>query len=83
MSALTLGLLIALFAVLAAEFVNGWTDAPNAIATVISTGVMTPRQAIVMAVVMNTLGAAAGTAVAQPAGGLNRAGDSLADQRSR
>src|SRR5437870_4353860 len=64
MSALTIGLVIALTAVLAAEFVNGWTDAPNAIATVISTGVMTPRQAVVMAVVMNTVGAMAGTAVA-------------------
>ena len=52
MSGLTLGLAIALFAVLVAEFVNGWTDAPNAIATVVSTGVMTPRQAILMAVVM-------------------------------
>jgi PiT family inorganic phosphate transporter len=64
MNALTIGLVIALVAVLAAEFVNGWTDAPNAIATVISTGVMTPRQAVVMAVVMNTVGAMAGTAVA-------------------
>ena len=64
MSALTVGLVIALIAVLAAEFVNGWTDAPNAIATVISTGVMTPRQAVVMAVIMNTVGAMAGTAVA-------------------
>lgn len=68
MSALTIGLVIALAMVLAAEFVNGWTDAPNAIATVISTGVMTPRQAIVMAVIMNTLGAAAGTAVAATVG---------------
>lgn len=68
MSALTLGLAIALFAVLAAEFVNGWTDAPNAIATVVSTGVMTPRQAIAMAVIMNTVGAMAGTAVAATVG---------------
>ena len=64
MSALTIGLVIALFAVLAAEFVNGWTDAPNAIATAISTGVMTPRQAVVMAVIMNTIGAMSGVAVA-------------------
>lgn len=64
MSTISIGLLIALFAVLAAEFVNGWTDAPNAIATVVSTGVMTPRQAVVMAVVLNTIGAMAGTAVA-------------------
>ena len=68
MSALTLGLAIALFAVLAAEFVNGWTDAPNAIATVVSTGVMMPRQAIAMVVIMNTVGAMAGTAVAATVG---------------
>lgn len=68
MTALTLGLLIALFFVLAAEFVNGWTDAPNAIATVISTGVMTPRQAVVMAVIFNTIGAMSGTAVAATVG---------------
>ena len=68
MVVLTIGLLIALFAVLSAEFVNGWTDAPNAIATVISTGVMTPRQAVIMAVVFNTIGAMAGTAVAATVG---------------
>ena len=68
MDALTIGLAFALFAVLAAEFVNGWTDAPNAIATVVSTGVMTARQAIVMAVIMNTVGAMAGTAVAATVG---------------
>ena len=65
---LTLGLAVALFTVLAAEFVNGWTDAPNAIATVVSTGVMSPRTAIVMAVVLNTVGAMAGTAVATTVG---------------
>ena len=68
MMVLTLGLAIALFAVLAAEFVNGWTDAPNAIATVVSTGVMTARQAIIMAVIFNTIGAMAGTAVAATVG---------------
>lgn len=68
MSALTIGLAIALLAVLAAEFVNGWTDAPNAIATVVSTGVMTPRAAVIMAVIFNTIGAMAGTAVATTVG---------------
>jgi PiT family inorganic phosphate transporter len=68
MDALTTGVVIALLAVLAAEFVNGWTDAPNAIATVVSTGVMLPRTAILMAVVMNTLGAMSGTAVATTVG---------------
>jgi inorganic phosphate transporter, PiT family len=68
MEMLTAGVVIALVAVLAAEFVNGWTDAPNAIATVVSTGVMTPRAAILMAVVLNTVGAMAGTAVATTVG---------------
>ncbi len=65
---LTLGLLIALTAVLVAEFINGWTDAPNAIATVVSTGVMSPRAAIAMAVIFNIVGAMAGTAVAATVG---------------
>jgi inorganic phosphate transporter, PiT family len=65
---LTTALLIALFLVLAAEFVNGWTDAPNVIATVVSTGVMSPRSAVLMAVVLNTVGAMAGTAVASTVG---------------
>lgn len=68
MDVVTVGLAIALFTVLAAEFINGWTDAPNAIATVISTGVMSPRLAIFMAVVMNTVGAMSGTAVAATVG---------------
>lgn len=68
MEGLTIGVAIALMAVLAAEFVNGWTDAPNAIATVVSTNVMTPRSAILMAVIFNTLGAMAGTAVAATVG---------------
>jgi PiT family inorganic phosphate transporter len=68
MEAVTPWLLVALTAVLIAEFVNGWTDAPNAIATVVSTGVLTPKIAIVMAVVLNTLGAMAGTAVAATVG---------------
>lgn len=68
MSWLTVGLLVALFAVLWAEFINGWTDAPNAIATVVSTGVMSPRNAVLMAVILNTIGAMAGTAVAATVG---------------
>jgi PiT family inorganic phosphate transporter len=61
---LTLGLVLVLVLVLAAEFVNGWTDAPNAIATVVSTRVLSPRKAIVMATILNMVGAFAGTAVA-------------------
>jgi inorganic phosphate transporter, PiT family len=68
MTTLTIALAVALTAVLIAEFINGWTDAPNAIATVVSTGVMAPRSAIAMAVVLNAIGAMAGTAVAATVG---------------
>ena len=57
-----------LLLVLAAEFVNGWTDAPNAIATVISTRVLSPYQALIMATVLNVVGTMSGTAVAATIG---------------
>lgn len=44
------------FLVLAVILVNGWTDAPNAIATCISTRSIDPRSAIIMATVFNFLG---------------------------
>jgi PiT family inorganic phosphate transporter len=51
--------------VLAAEFLNGVTDAPNAIATVVSTRVLPPLAAVGMAAIFNLAGAiATGTAVA-------------------
>lgn len=43
--------------------VNGWTDAPNAIATCVSTRSMTPRNAIIMATIMNFLGIVVMTSV--------------------
>lgn len=55
---------VVLLLVLAAEFVNGWTDAPNAIATVVSTRVLAPYKALLMASVLNAVGAMSGTAVA-------------------
>ncbi len=62
------GVLLVLALVLAAEFVNGWTDAPNSIATVVSTRVLSPFQALAMASVLNVLGAMSGTAVAATIG---------------
>ena len=47
------------------EFANGWTDAPNSIATVVSTRVLRPFPAVIMAGTLNLLGALAGTAVAE------------------
>src|SRR4030043_2343391 len=62
-------LIVALLLVLAAEFVNGWTDAPNAIATVVSTHALSPLQAVTMAAVLNIVGAlVTGTAVATTIG---------------
>jgi PiT family inorganic phosphate transporter len=48
------------------EFANGWTDAPNSIATVVSTRVLRPLHAVLMAGVLNLVGAlVVGTAVAK------------------
>ena len=47
------------------EYINGFHDTANSIATVVSTKVLTPRQAVVLAATTNLLGALWGTAVAQ------------------
>lgn len=49
-------LIAALLLVCASIFVNGWTDAPNAIATVVSTRVLHPRVAVIMATFFNLVG---------------------------
>ncbi len=50
------------------EYINGFHDAANAIATVVSTKVLTPRQAIAMAAFFNLTGALLGGAVASTIG---------------
>ncbi|MEO5958748.1 MAG: inorganic phosphate transporter, partial [Opitutaceae bacterium] len=57
--------LLVLLAALIFEYVNGFHDTANAIATVVSTKVLTPRQAIVWAAFWNLIGALWGTAVAK------------------
>jgi PiT family inorganic phosphate transporter len=58
-----------LLLVLGAEFVNGWTDSPNAIATIVSTRVLSPGKAVIMAAVLNLVGTiVTGTAVAATIG---------------
>ncbi len=65
----SLGFLIFAFvAILLFEAVNGWTDAPNAVATVISTRALPPLPAVGMAAVLNLAGVFAGTAVATTIG---------------
>jgi len=46
-------------------YTNGFHDTANAIATVVGTKVLTPRQAIVLATVMNLIGAMVGASVAK------------------
>ena len=53
---------------IAFEFVNGFHDAANAIATVVATRVLTPLQAILMAGALNFVGALTGEAVAKTVG---------------
>ncbi|MGQ9780167.1 MAG: anion permease [Bacillota bacterium] len=62
------GLLLVLLLILGSEFVNGWTDAPNAIATVVSTRVLKPRTAVALATVCNVIGAFYGREVARTIG---------------
>lgn len=50
------------------DFINGFHDAANAVATVVSTGVLPMRTAILLAAVLNFLGALTGTAVAATIG---------------
>lgn len=50
-------LVVVVVLMLAVIFVNGWTDAPNAIATAVSTRVLSPKSAVRMAVVFNFFGA--------------------------
>ena len=67
--ATSLAFLIAVIVIaLAFDFANGFNDAANAIATVISTRVMSPLVAVIMAGGMNFLGAITGTAVAKTVG---------------
>lgn len=50
---------------LAFDFTNGFHDAANAIATVVATKALTMRQALVMAAILNIIGAFFATAVAK------------------
>jgi PiT family inorganic phosphate transporter len=60
--------LFVLLAALAFEYINGFHDTANAIATVVSTKVLTPRQAILLATVANLIGAFLGEGVAKTIG---------------
>ena len=65
MSAALIFVLVVLLVVLAFEYINGFHDTANAIATVVSTKELTPRQALLLASLMNLVGSFMGQSVAK------------------
>ena len=61
-------LLLVVVLALAFDFSNGWHDSANAIATVVSTRVLRPLPAVLLAAVLNVAGAFMSTAVAMMVG---------------
>jgi len=57
-------ILLVIFIALVFTYINGFHDTANSIATVVSTKVLTPRQAVLLAAFTNLIGAFFGTAVA-------------------
>src|SRR5580693_4329415 len=53
-----------IFVALVFTYINGFHDTANSIATIVSTKVLTPRQAVILAAVTNLIGAFFGVAVA-------------------
>ncbi len=64
MLSLSLVLVLVVLCALAFDYINGFHDTANAIATVVSTRVLSPRKAIVMAACLNFVGALFSTQVA-------------------
>src|SRR5262245_14691392 len=68
MSVLLIVLILVVVAALVFDYINGFHDAANAVATVVSTGVLPLRTAILLAALLNIIGAFSGTAVASTIG---------------
>src|SRR4051794_35429687 len=68
MSAALLMLVLVVVTALVFDYINGFHDSANAVATVVSTGVLPMRTAILLAAVLNFFGALSGTAVATTIG---------------
>lgn len=64
MTTMTILIILVVVMALAFDFVNGWNDSANAIATVIATRVLSPTAAVILASVLNLIGAMVGTEVA-------------------
>jgi inorganic phosphate transporter, PiT family len=61
--------ILVIIAALVFDYINGFHDAANAVATVVSTGVLPLRTAVLIAGLLNFAGAFLGTAVAKTIGG--------------
>src|SRR4051812_40717070 len=61
-------LILVVVAALVFDYINGFHDAANAVATVVSTGVLPLRTAILLTALLNFTGALTGTAVAATIG---------------
>jgi len=61
-------ILLVILVALIFELINGFHDAANSIATVVSTKVLTPTQGIIIAAIFELIGALTGTAVATTIG---------------
>ena len=62
-------LVVVVVTALVFDYINGFHDTANAIATVVSTNVLSPRTAVMLAAVFNFGGAFLGTGVAKTIGG--------------
>jgi PiT family inorganic phosphate transporter len=68
MEGVTFALVVVLVLAVAFDYINGFHDTANAIATSVATRALHPRHAILMATAFNFIGAFAGTAVAKTIG---------------
>ncbi len=68
LSSVMLVTVVVVFLALAFDFINGFHDTANSIATSVATRVLTPRQAIIMAASLNFLGAFISEGVAKTIG---------------
>src|SRR5579872_4866811 len=64
MPLLTVLIIVAVVVALLFDFVNGWNDSANAIATIVGTRVLSPFVAVIFAAVLNLAGALVGNQVA-------------------
>jgi len=64
MNTLTVLVIIVVVVALLFDFVNGWNDSANAIATIVGTRVLSPLKAVMLAAVLNLTGAMFGVKVA-------------------